>query len=102
MTDYNKEANRLLRTYALRMASPVGGAWIHARAEGCCVPKIFPPTQDGLKAAIEYAAPRTPEDIYQATCPDAGKPGHLTCGWCSDHSQPIIDCYNAGYPCRVG
>ena len=32
-------------------------------------------------------------------CLRAGEPGHLTCGICKAHNQPMIDCFDAGYKC---
>ena len=32
------------------------------------------------------------DDLDRAYCKDAGKPGHLQCGWCLKHDKPRFMC----------
>lgn len=32
------------------------------------------------------------DDMERVNCPDAGKPGHLSCGWCDEHNLPQFVC----------
>lgn len=59
----------------------------------------------GAKTIEEFVAAvgREPvdDDMERANCVDAGKPGHLGCGWC-EHNQPVFLCHacfvrRAGY-----
>lgn len=33
-------------------------------------------------------APPVGDDLERCNCPEAGKPGHLTCGWNVEHDKP--------------
>jgi hypothetical protein len=43
---------------------------------------------------FEAKTGRPPEqdDLVLVNCPDAGKLGHLSCGWCKTHDKPIFEC----------
>jgi hypothetical protein len=32
------------------------------------------------------------DDLERCNCPDAGKPSHQFCGWCTDHDKPRSRC----------
>lgn len=37
-------------------------------------------------------SPPMRDDLDRANCPDAGKVGHWTCGWCAEHDKPMQFC----------
>jgi hypothetical protein len=43
---------------------------------------------------FEQATGRNPvnDDLERVNCPDAGKQGHNSCGWCFTHNCPVFDC----------
>jgi len=45
------------------------------------------------------ATGRMPEndDLERCNCPDAGKIGHYSCGWCDNCQKPVFECF-----CVVG
>lgn len=56
-----------------------------------------------MKITAEYfkeKVGREPEDddLDRCNCPDAGKVGHLMCGWCRAHNSPVFMC---GYKHRI-
>lgn len=32
------------------------------------------------------------DDLERVNCPDAGRIGHVTCGWCAKHQRPVAWC----------
>lgn len=32
------------------------------------------------------------DDLERCNCPDAGKTGHNSCGWCQIHNVPVFQC----------
>jgi hypothetical protein len=48
------------------------------------------------RTAAEYQRrlghPPEQDDLHRVNCPDAGKVGHFTCGWCTKHCAPRFMC----------
>lgn len=46
--------------------------------------------------ADEFAAvtgrPPADDDLERVNCPQAGSLGHVSCGWCARHTQPMFQC----------
>lgn len=44
---------------------------------------------------FKEATGRNPEndDLERVNCPDAGKIGHRSCGWCKNCNLPVFECF---------
>jgi hypothetical protein len=47
-------------------------------------------TEEYFKEATGYNPEK--DDLERCNCPEAGKIGHQSCGWCKRHDLPVFQC----------